>query len=33
MDALPRNGAVIALLAVTGLSHWHSNRDIFAVSA
>jgi H+/gluconate symporter-like permease len=32
MDTLPHNGAVITLLAVTGLSHRQSYRDIFAVT-
>lgn len=32
MDTLPHNGAVITLLAVTGLSHRESYRDIFVVS-
>lgn len=32
MDTLPHNGAVITLLAVTGLSHRESYRDIFAVT-
>ncbi len=31
-DTLPHNGAVITLLAVTGLTHPQSNRDIFAVT-
>ena len=30
MDTLPHNGAVITLLAVTGLTHRQSYRDIFA---
>ena len=29
MDTLPHNGAVITLLAVTGLTHRDSYRDIF----
>ncbi|GAA3319384.1 hypothetical protein GCM10020331_026060 [Ectobacillus funiculus] len=29
MDSLPHNGAVITLLAVTGLTHKQSYRDIF----
>jgi len=29
MDTLPHNGAVITLLAVTGLTHRESYRDIF----
>jgi H+/gluconate symporter-like permease len=33
MDTLPHNGAVITLLAVTGLSHRQSYRDIFAITA
>lgn len=32
MDTLPHNGAVITLLAVTGLTHKSSYRDIFAVT-
>ncbi|MBD8872562.1 GntP family permease [Rhodanobacter sp. DHB23] len=32
MDTLPHNGAVITLLAVTGLNHRQSYRDIFAVT-
>ena len=32
MDTLPHNGAVITLLAVTGLTHRHSYRDIFAIT-
>ncbi|WP_321854639.1 GntP family permease [Paraburkholderia tropica] len=32
MDTLPHNGAVITLLAVTGLMHRESYRDIFAVT-
>jgi H+/gluconate symporter-like permease len=32
MDTLPHNGAVITLLAVTGLTHRTSYRDIFAVT-
>jgi len=32
MDTLPHNGAVITLLAVTGLTHRHSYKDIFAVT-
>lgn len=31
-DTLPHNGAVITLLAVTGLSHRESYRDIFAIT-
>jgi H+/gluconate symporter-like permease len=33
MDTLPHNGAVITLLAVTGLSHKTSYKDIFTVTA
>ena len=33
MDTLPHNGAVITLLAVTGLTHKVSYRDIFAITA
>ncbi len=32
MDTLPHNGAVITLLAVTGLTHIQSYRDIFAIT-
>jgi H+/gluconate symporter-like permease len=32
MDTLPHNGAVITLLAVTGLTHRTSYKDIFAVT-
>ena len=32
MDTLPHNGAVITLLAVTGLTHKTSYGDIFAVT-
>ena len=32
MDTLPHNGAVITLLAVTGLTHRESYRDVFAVT-
>jgi H+/gluconate symporter-like permease len=32
MDTLPHNGAVITLLAVTGLTHRTSYRDIFAIT-
>ncbi|GAB3373046.1 GntP family permease [Massilia agri] len=32
MDTLPHNGAVITLLAVTGLTHRQSYRDIFMVT-
>lgn len=32
MDTLPHNGAVITLLAVTGLSHRESYKDIFAIT-
>ena len=32
MDTLPHNGAVITLLAVTGLTHRESYRDIFALT-
>jgi H+/gluconate symporter-like permease len=32
MDTLPHNGAVITLLAVTGLTHKTSYRDIFAIT-
>jgi H+/gluconate symporter-like permease len=32
MDTLPHNGAVITLLAVTGLTHKESYRDIFGIT-
>ena len=32
MDDLPHNGAVITVLAVTGLTHRQSYRDIFAIT-
>jgi H+/gluconate symporter-like permease len=32
MDTLPHNGTVITLLAVTGLTHKDSYRDIFAIT-
>jgi H+/gluconate symporter-like permease len=32
MDTLPHNGAVITLLAVTGLTHKTSYRDIFVLT-
>ncbi len=32
MDTLPHNGAVITLLAVTGLTHRQSYRDIFVIT-
>jgi H+/gluconate symporter-like permease len=32
MDTLPHNGAVITLLAVTGLSHRQSYKDVFAIT-
>jgi H+/gluconate symporter-like permease len=32
MDTLPHNGAVITLLAVCGLTHRDSYRDIFAIT-
>jgi H+/gluconate symporter-like permease len=32
MDSLPHNGAVITLLAVTGLTHKQAYRDIFAIT-
>ena len=32
MDTLPHNGAVITLLAVTGLTHAQAYRDIFALT-
>ena len=33
MDTLPHNGAVITLLAVTGLTHRQSYKDILAITA
>ncbi|MBI4908233.1 MAG: GntP family permease [Acidobacteria bacterium] len=32
MDSLPHNGAIITLLAVTGMTHRESYRDIFAIT-
>jgi H+/gluconate symporter-like permease len=32
MDTLPHNGAIITLLAITGLSHRQSYADIFAIT-
>jgi H+/gluconate symporter-like permease len=32
MDTLPHNGAVITLLAITGLTHRHSYADILAIT-
>jgi len=32
MDTLPHNGAVITLLAVTGLTHRQSYGDIFTIT-
>jgi H+/gluconate symporter-like permease len=32
MDTLPHNGAVITLLAVAGLTHRQSYKDIFAIT-
>lgn len=32
MDTLPHNGAVITLLAITGLTHRSSYKDIFAIT-
>lgn len=32
MDTLPHNGAVITLLAVTGLTHKQSYKDIFMIT-
>ena len=32
MDTLPHNGAVITLLAATGLTHKDAYRDIFAIT-
>jgi H+/gluconate symporter-like permease len=32
MDTLPHNGAIITLLAITGLTHRQSYADIFAIT-
>jgi H+/gluconate symporter-like permease len=32
MDTLPHNGAVITLLAVTGLTHRQAYKDVFAIT-
>jgi H+/gluconate symporter-like permease len=32
MDTLPHNGAVITLLAVTGLTHRHAYKDVFVIT-
>ena len=32
MDTLPHNGAVITVLAVTGLTHKEAYKDIFAIT-
>lgn len=32
MDTLPHNGAVITLLAISGLTHKQSYKDIFAIT-
>jgi len=32
MDTLPHNGAVITLLAVTGLTHREAYKDIFGMT-
>jgi H+/gluconate symporter-like permease len=32
MDTLPHNGAVITLLAVTGLTHRMAYKDVFAIT-
>jgi H+/gluconate symporter-like permease len=32
MDTLPHNGAIIAVLAITGLTHREAYRDIFVIS-
>jgi len=32
MDTLPHNGAVITVLAVTGLTHRQAYKDIFAIT-
>jgi H+/gluconate symporter-like permease len=33
MDTLPHNGAIITLLAITGMTHQHAYRDIFVLTA
>ncbi|MCP2091678.1 UNVERIFIED_ORG: H+/gluconate symporter-like permease [Paraburkholderia sediminicola] len=32
MDTLPHNGAIITLLAMTGLTHRQSDREIFVIT-
>jgi H+/gluconate symporter-like permease len=32
MDTLPHNGAVITLLAISGMTHKQSYKDIFAIT-
>ena len=32
MDTLPHNGAVITLLAVTGLTHRQAYKDVFVIT-
>jgi H+/gluconate symporter-like permease len=32
MDTLPHNGAVITVLAITGLTHRHAYKDIFVMT-
>src|SRR5205814_2437775 len=32
MDTLPHNGAVITLLAITGLTHRQSYKDVFVIT-
>ncbi|MDB5308822.1 MAG: GntP family permease [Gemmataceae bacterium] len=32
MDTLPHNGAVITLLAITGLTHRQAYGDVFAIT-
>ena len=32
LDTLPHNGAIVALLAVTGLTHRQAYREIFGIT-
>jgi H+/gluconate symporter-like permease len=32
MDTLPHNGAIITLLAITGMTHRHAYKDIFVLT-
>jgi H+/gluconate symporter-like permease len=32
MDTLPHNGAIITLLAVTGMTHREAYKDIFVIT-